>query len=92
MDFRYPDVRGGLNRRLPIVKWLLAIPHYVALFFLYLGAVFAVIGAWVAILLTGRYPRAIFDYVEGVIRWHNRVIGYALVLVPDRYPPWRLSL
>src|SRR5439155_10043971 len=79
LDFAYPDARE-LNRWLPLVKWLLAIPHYIVLFFLYVGALFAVIGAWFAILFSGRYPRAIFDYVEGVIRWHNRVVGYALIL------------
>jgi len=89
LDFAYPDARE-LNRWLPLVKWLLAIPHYIVLFFLYVGALFAVIGAWFAILFSGRYPRAIFDYVEGVIRWHNRVVGYALILVTDQYPPFRL--
>jgi hypothetical protein len=90
LDFGYPDAREGLNRWLPLVKWLLAIPHYVVLFFLYVGLFFAVIGAWVAVLLTGRYPRGIFGYVEGVIRWHNRVLGYAYILVTDEYPPFRL--
>ncbi|HEX8715113.1 MAG TPA: DUF4389 domain-containing protein [Solirubrobacteraceae bacterium] len=90
LDFAYPDAREGLNRWLPIVKWLLAIPHYVVLFVLYVGAVLAVIGAWFAILFTGRYPRAIFDYVEGVLRWYNRVLGYAVILVTDEYPPFRL--
>jgi hypothetical protein len=90
LDFAYPDAQTELNRWLPIVKWLLAIPHYIVLFFLYIGAFFAVIGAWFAILVTGRYPRGIFNYVEGVIRWHNRVVGYALILVTDRYPPFRL--
>ncbi len=91
LDFVYPDAREGLNRWLPLVKWLLAIPHYIVLFFLYLGALFAVIAAWLAILFTGRYPRGIFDYVEGVIRWHNRVVGYAFILVTDEYPPFRLN-
>jgi len=91
LDFAYPDARNGLNRWLPIVKWFLAIPHYIVLFFLEIGAFFAAIGAWFAILFTGRYPRGLFDYIEGVIRWHNRVIGYALVLVTDEYPPFRLS-
>jgi hypothetical protein len=90
LDLDYPDAREELNRWLPIVKWLLAIPHYVVLAFLYLGAVVVVIGAWFAILFTGRYPRGIFDYVEGVIRWHNRVVGYAFILVTDQYPPFRL--
>src|SRR2546426_5629864 len=89
LDFAYPDAKQ-LNRWLPLVKWLLAIPHYVVLFFLWVVAFFAVIGAWFAILFSGRYPRAIFDYVEGVIRWHNRVVGYALILVTDQYPPFRL--
>ena len=90
LGFPYPDARAGLNRWLPLVKWLLAIPHYVVLFFLYIGVVFGVIAAWFAILFTGRYPRGIFDYVEGVLRWHNRVVAYALVLVTDEYPPFRL--
>jgi len=89
LDVEYPDAQQ-LNRWLPLVKWLLAIPHYIVLFFLYLVALFAVIGAWFAILFSGRYPRAIFDYVEGVLRWHNRVVGYALILVTDRYPPFQL--
>ena len=91
LDFPYPDVPRELNRWLPLVKWFLAIPHYVVLFFLEIGAIVAVIITWFAILFTGRYPRALFDFVEGVIRWHNRVIGYALLLVTDRYPPFRLS-
>jgi len=91
LDFPYPDVPRELNRWLPLVKWFLAIPHYVVLFFLEIGAIVAVIITWFAILFTGRYPRALFDFVEGVIRWHNRVIGYAFLLVTDRYPPFRLS-
>ena len=90
LEFPYPDARNELNRWLPLVKWLLAIPHYIVLFFLYIAALLAAIGAWFAILFTGRYPRAIFDYIEGVIRWHNRVVGYAFVLVTDDYPPFRL--
>lgn len=84
------ELQPGLSRWLWLVKWLLAIPHYVVLFFLDIGAFLAVIGAWFAILFTGRYPRAIFDYVEGVMRWHNRVVGYAFALVTDEYPPFRL--
>jgi hypothetical protein len=90
LDAPYPDAVNGLNRWLPLVKWLLAIPHYIVLFFLYVGVLFAVIFAWFAILFTGRYPREVFDYVEGVIRWHNRVVGYAYILVTDDYPPFRL--
>jgi Domain of unknown function (DUF4389) len=91
LDYPYPDAQADLNRWLPLVKWLLAIPHYIVLLFLDIAALAVVIVAWFAILFTGRYPRGMFDFVEGVIRWHNRVIAYALVLVTDRYPPFRLS-
>jgi Domain of unknown function (DUF4389) len=91
LDFPYPNVKEGLNRWLPLVKWLLAIPHYVVLLFLTIGAIAAVIVAWFAILFTGRYPRGLFDYVLGVLRWWNRVTVYAFVLVTDRYPPFRLG-
>jgi hypothetical protein len=91
LDIAYPDVPRDLNRWLPLVKWFLAIPHYVVLFFLYIAVVVVVVIAWFAILFTGRYPRGLFDFVEGVIRWHNRVAGYAFLLVTDRYPPFRLA-
>jgi hypothetical protein len=91
LDFPYPDVERDLARGMPLVKWLLAIPHYVVLFFLYIGVFFALIGAWFAVLFTGRYPRGIFTFVEGVYRWQNRVYGYAFALVTDRYPPFQLK-
>ena len=91
LELPYPDAREELNRWLPLVKWFLAIPHAIVLAFLYLGVLIVVIVAWFAILFTGRYPRGLFNYVEGVIRWHNRVVGYAFVLVTDQYPPFRLS-
>ena len=91
LDIDYPDVPRDLNRLLPLVKWLLAIPHIVVLFFLGLGAIGAVIIAWFAILFTGRYPRGLFDYVEGVLRWGTRVSGYAFLLATDRYPPFSLK-
>ncbi len=91
LDFPYPDAQNGLNRWLPLVKWLLAIPHWIVLAFLYIGALFVVFFAWVAILFTGRYPRGLFSYVEGVARWQNRVFGYAVVLVTDQYPPFRFG-
>ncbi len=90
LDISYPDARRDLNRWFPLVKWLLAIPHYVVLVFLWIGAIVAVIIAWFAILFTGRYPRGLFDYVEGVLRWGNRVTAYAVILTTDRYPPFRL--
>jgi|SRR5262252_4874105 len=91
LDYQYPDAQRDLNRWLPLVKWLLAIPHYIVLIFLDLAAVVVVIVAWFAILFTGRYPRGLFDFVEGVTRWNNRVLGYALTLVTDRYPPFSLA-
>jgi Domain of unknown function (DUF4389) len=91
LDFPYPDAHTDLNRWLPLVKWLLAIPHYVVLFFLYVGALFVVIAAWFAILFTGRFPRGMFNYLVGVGRWTSRVAAYAHVLVTDRYPPFRLA-
>jgi Domain of unknown function (DUF4389) len=91
LDYDYPDAERDLNRWLPLVKWLLAIPHFIVLIFLDIAAVVVVLVAWFAILFTGRYPRGLFDFVQGVIRWHNRVIGYAVVLVTDQYPPFRLS-
>jgi hypothetical protein len=89
LDVEYPDARR-LIRWLPIVKWLLAIPHYVVLFFLDIAALVSVIIAWFAILFTGRYPRQLFEFLVGVHRWHNRVIGYAFILTTDEYPPFRL--
>ena len=91
LELEYPDVPSDLNRWLPLVKWFLAIPHYVALLFLYIGVVLGVIGAWFAILFTGRYPRSIFNFVVGVMRWTNRVSAYAFLLTTDRYPPFRLA-
>jgi Domain of unknown function (DUF4389) len=91
LDFPYPDVPNELNRWLPLVKWLLAIPHYIVLFFLGIAAVVVVIIVWFAILFTGEYPRSLFDFVEGVLRWQYRVYGYALILVTDQYPPFSLT-
>jgi Domain of unknown function (DUF4389) len=91
LDYPYPDAAQDLNRWLPLVKWFLAIPHYIVLVLLDVAAVVVVIVAWFAIVFTGRYPRGLFGFVEGVVRWHNRVVGYALTLVTDRYPPFRLA-
>jgi hypothetical protein len=91
LDFPYPDAKRDLNRWLPLVKWFLAIPHYIVLVVLWLLAFFCVIIAWFAILFTGRYPQGLFGIVESVIRWGNRVIAYAFVLVTDRYPPFSLT-
>ena len=91
LELSYPDARNDLNRWLPLVKWLLAIPHFIILVFLSLAAIVCVVFAWFAILVTARYPRGLFEFVEGVFRWWNRVIAYAFVLVTDEYPPFSLS-
>jgi hypothetical protein len=91
LEIDYPDVKTDLNRWMPLVKWLLAIPHYIVLCFLFIAAFFAVIFAWFAILLTGQYPRSIFDFIVGVGRWSLRVNAYAFLLVTDRYPPFSLD-
>jgi hypothetical protein len=87
----YPDVPAELNRYLPLVKWLLAIPHYIVLGFLAVATVACVIAAWLAILITGRYPRSLFQFVVDVFRWSLRVMAYAFLLTTDRYPPFRFE-
>ncbi|MBM3948212.1 MAG: DUF4389 domain-containing protein [SAR202 cluster bacterium] len=91
VEIPYPDVQKDLNRWLPLIKWLLAIPHYVLLVVLWIGVVVVVLFTWFGVLFTGRYPRDLFDYVVGVMRWSNRVWAYAFVLSTDKYPPFRLS-
>lgn len=90
LDIDYPDAERDLNRWLPLVKWLLAIPHYIVLAILIAIAALAIILAWFAILITGRYPRFLFDFVVGVFRWGTRVWAYAVLLVTDEYPPFSL--
>lgn len=90
LDFPYPET-GSLNRGMPIIKWLLATPHYFVLAILFITLPFVLAIAWVSILVRGRYPRGIFDYVEGVLRWTNRVTAYAYALVTDAYPPFSLN-
>jgi hypothetical protein len=91
LDIIFPDVKQGLNRWLPLVKWFLAIPHYIVLFFLYIAVAVLTIFSWFAILFTKRYPKSIFDFVVGVMRWSLRVIAYAMVLTTDRYPAFSLE-
>lgn len=91
IEIPYPKAEEELHRWLPLVKWLLAIPHYIVLSLLAVAAVVVVIIAWFAILFTGRYPKALFAFVEGVFRWALRVVAYAFLLATDRYPPFRLS-
>jgi hypothetical protein len=91
LDFEYPEVERDLNRWLPLVKWLLAIPHYIILFFLDIAAIVVIIITWFQILFTGNYQRGLFDFVVGVMRWNARVTAYAFILVTDVYPPFRLD-
>jgi Domain of unknown function (DUF4389) len=90
LEIDYPDVERDLNRWLPLIKWLLALPHYIVLAVLWLVAFVAVVVAWFAIVFTGSYPRSLFDYVLGVVRWTLRVVAYAFLLVTDNYPPFSL--
>jgi hypothetical protein len=91
LDIDYPDVEKDLNRLLPLVKWLLAIPHYVILAVLGFFALFAIVIAWFAILITGRYPKGLFNFVVGILRWSLRVRAYAYLLVTDQYPPFGMN-
>ena len=90
LEISYPD-EGDINRFMPIVKWILAIPHYIVLYVLSLIVLVISLIAWFAILIVGRYPRGMFDFTVGVMRWSNRVTAYAFVLTTDRYPPFRLG-
>jgi hypothetical protein len=91
LDYVYPDASRDLNRWLPLVKWILVIPHFIVLAFLWVAMFFVVLIAWFAILFTGRYPKGLFEFVEGVLRWGQRVVAYAFLLVTDRYPPFSLA-
>ena len=91
VDIKYPDVEEELNRFMPLVKWFLGIPHYVVLVFLTIAAVVVVVVAWFAILFTRRYPRDLFDFVVGVLRWYLRVYAYAFLLTTDQYPPFSIT-
>jgi hypothetical protein len=87
----YPNVQTELGRGWPLIKWFLAIPHYIVLFFLFIAMVVMWIVAWFAILFTGRYPRGIFEFTVGVLRWTLRVSAYAFLLVTDKYPAFSLE-
>ncbi|MFC1915955.1 DUF4389 domain-containing protein [Chloroflexota bacterium] len=91
IEIPYPDAKNELNRWLPLVKWFLAIPHCIVLFFLGIAAIVSIVIAWFAILFTGRYPKGLFDFVVGVFRWCLRVAAYVFLLTTDRYPPFALS-
>ena len=91
VEISYPDVEGQLNRFMPLFKWLLAIPHYVVLYVLSICALAVTVIAWFAILIVGRYPRGLFNFIVGVMRWEARVNAYMALLTTDRYPPFRLG-
>ena len=91
LELDYPDAARDLNRWLPLVKWLLAIPHYIVLAVLGVAAFICVVIAWFAIIFTGRYPRGLFDFVLGVNRWSLRVGAYMWLLITDKYPPFSLK-
>ena len=88
VTIEYPDVERDLNRFLPIIKWILAIPHYIILAILGVMALIVTILAWFLILILGRYPQGMFDFVVGVNRWGTRVGAYMWLLTTDRYPPF----
>ena len=91
VDIDYPDAERDLSRWLPLIKWLLAVPHFLVLILLGLFALVVHVIAWFAILFTGRYPRGLFDFVVGVARWALRVQAYMYLLTTDRCPPFRLD-
>ena len=91
VEIAYPDAPHELNRWLPLVKWFLAIPHYIALAGLFVAGLLCIVYAWFAILFTGRYPRPIFDFIVGILRWFVRVDAYAFLLSTDKYPPFSLA-
>jgi len=91
IEIPYPDVPKDLNRWLPLVKWFLAIPHYIILACLGIAVFVCVVIAWFAILFTSRYPRGLFNFVVGTYRWSLRVAAYAFLLTTDRYPLFSLN-
>ena len=91
IDVPYPEVKNDLKRWMPLVKLILVIPHIIALIFLFIGVVLSTIFALLAILFTGKYPKSIFNFVEGFLRWTLRVSAFALLLTTDEYPPFRLG-
>jgi hypothetical protein len=91
LDLIYPDAQTELGRGWPLIKWFLALPHYIVLVFLAIAVFVVWIIAWFAILFTGRYPRGLFDFTSGVLRWGLRVGAYAFLLITDKYPAFSLK-
>ena len=91
LDIEYPDAQNDLNRWLPLIKWLLALPHWIIIWILSYVWIIVVVISWFAIIITGRHPRALFDFLVGYGRWAYRTVAYALLLTTDRYPPFRFG-
>jgi hypothetical protein len=91
LTLEYPDAQTQLSRGMPLIKWFLAIPHFVVLVFLWIAAMVCIVIAWFAILFTGRYPQGLFEFVVGVMRWGLRVEAYAFLLITDKYPPFSMQ-
>ena len=91
VQIQYPNVEKDLNRWLPLIKWLFVFPHMIVLCFIMMGVLLSTILAWLIILISGKYPRKIFEFVVGALRWILRVQAYALLLITDQYPPFRFS-
>lgn len=91
LDFVYPDAAVDLRRGMPLIKWLLVIPHIVVLAVLVIAQVVVSIIAWLVIIFAGFYPRGMFNFSVGVNRWSERVNAYAFMLITDRYPPFSLK-
>ena len=91
IEILYPDVEKDLHRGLPIVKWILVIPHIIVLFFLFIALVFTTIISWFIIVFSGKFPKGFFNFAVGILRWTIRVDAYAFLLVTDKYPPFSLQ-
>jgi hypothetical protein len=90
IEISYPDAKNELRRGMPLIKWFLAIPHVFILCFLYVAVVVITIMSWFSILFTGNYPKGLFEFMVGVMRWSLRVSAYAVLLTTDKYPPFSL--
>ncbi len=91
LDFEYPEGDNAVNRWLPLIKWLLALPHWIIISVLSIVYLIVVAISWFAIIITGKHPRGLFDFLIGCSRWAARTTAYAFLLTTDRYPPFRFG-
>ena len=91
LDIEYPDAQNDLNRWLPLIKWLLALPHWIIIGILSYVYLIVLVISWIAIIITGKHPRGLFDFLVGYSRWAYRATAYAILLTTDRYPPFRFG-